>query len=195
MPFIPGAPRLGSSKGGKDAVTQPHLPCSLSSSWAKHNSAPPRLLQKAGRAASSSRGSVHTPSESLLQRRRDHKARDCPQPQRLGLTWSTQCAVSSSVPFVSGQASELQLKGLGAWGRGRGHGPWGSLSAHVLNLAPHSSSGEWHVHRRPGSSSHPGQNEASPWEDSSSWWGVSIQPVILRPMWGAEPESRSSQCG
>lgn len=102
------------------------------------------------------------PSESLLQRRRDHKARDCPQPQRLGLTWSTQCAVSSSVPFVSGQASELQLKGLGACR---------SLSAHVLNLAPHSSSGEWHVHRRPGSSGHPGQNEASPWEDSSSWWG------------------------
>ena len=60
------------------------------------------------------------------------------------------------------------------WERGGGvggHGPWGSLSAHVLNLAPHSSSGEWHVHRRPGSSGHPGQNEASPWEDSSSWWG------------------------
>lgn len=67
IPFIPGAPRLGSSEGGKDVVMQLHLPCSLSSSWAMHNSALPRLLQKPGQAASSS-GGPHAHTQSLCPR-------------------------------------------------------------------------------------------------------------------------------
>lgn len=44
-------------------VMQLHLLCSLSSSWAMHNSAPPCLLQKPGWAASSSGGArAHTQS-------------------------------------------------------------------------------------------------------------------------------------
>lgn len=119
MSFIPGAPRLGSSEGGKDVVMQLHLLCSLSSSWAMHNSAPPCLLQKPGWAASSSgRARAHT--ESLPQRRRDHKARDCPQPQRLGLTWSTQCAACPLSPLHPDRPRSCSSPGWGSGGQDPG---------------------------------------------------------------------------
>lgn len=144
-------------------VTQPHLPCSLSGSWAMHNSAPPRLLQKAGRAASSSGGPLQLPPESLPQRQRDRKARDWPSPKgrvSLGQRGTQRCPI----PFASGRALELQLTGLGSWGRG----PRGPSEAQVLSLSPRGSLGEWHVHRRPRSSAHLGQNGTSRWEGSAS---------------------------
>lgn len=134
MPFIPGAPRLGSSEGGKDMVMQLHLPRSLSSSWAMHNSAPPRLLQKPGWAASSSGGGPCTHPESLPQRRRDHKARDCPQPQRLGLTWSTQCAACPLSPLHPARPRSCSSPGWGPGGQDPGD-PWRHTSSAWLPAA------------------------------------------------------------
>lgn len=106
-------------------------------------------------------GPVHTPRVSAPEAEGPQGTLTAPSPK--GWVSLGQCGtqhVLCPLCIRSGLGAAAHRAG------GRGSGPWGSLVAHVLSLAPRGSSGEWHVHRRPGSSGNPGQNRASPWEDS-----------------------------
>lgn len=92
--------------------------------------------------------------EFLPQRRRDHKARDCP-------SLKGRVSLGQRVCRWSSHTVPSQVSGC-SWSWGPGRGPWRSLSAHILSLAP------WQLRwistslQSAGSSGHPGQNGSQP---------------------------------
>lgn len=190
MPFIPGALRLGSSEGRTRSHSPTcHVPSpALGPRTTLHH--PICSRRQGGQRVALGDPCTLLP-EFLPQRRRDHKARDCPQPQRPGLTWSTRCAASSR-PFCTQPglgAAAHRAGGLGGEDPGdpcqHTSSAWLPMAAQVNGTSTVGRAAPVTRDRM-----EPARGRTHP-----PGRGVSIQPVILKPMWGAEPESRSSGCG
>lgn len=103
-------------RGGKDGGHLAHLPCSLSSSWAMHNSAPPICSEGRGGQRVALEDPLPPPRVSAPEAE-DHKTRDCPQPPKAGVSLGPSRGVQRRpVPSVPSQVSELQLTGAGGLG-------------------------------------------------------------------------------